>query len=425
MARRKSSSAQASVQQGPADGELFGFPQITRWTEFPDVNTSLVTTLSQANSVPVTGILPFRQTDIAFGWMYNATIAGTYAAGTQTLNTSQYFPYDFYGNMKVSITNLYDMIDVQSGIDLAIFNSYRPARGANNKHWSVYTNPSAWPYSPEANNVSSSAYTTASTSMNLRFYIPASLWFDEYFELGPDGSTQALANRVPVSPLFMSGVARDIFPVITMNPALASNTDSGPVVATGTLTTPATFTGGSVTHDFRRLGIYNTANRSEWPTVFNWRYALVSRRVALPGVSQIDIPVKNVLNNGGGGQILSMFCRFYNPAGGGNSQGISYAITNVSRGKLIYGSNFIRFDDTPTSMQARVFEQHDLNLPIGIWLWDMALDDNARVTNARMINAYTTDCYIHFDFTSALSSSAYVVVGVEYLTYVIDQPVGA
>lgn len=421
-------TAVAEKQKGFQPGELFGFPGITRSTEQPDNNSFITTTLASAATAspvqqPLVGQVPFKQTDIVFAWRYDVIVTQAYTTGTSTQTASQYFPYNIMGQFKLTITNLYDLIDVQSGIDLAIFNAYRPyLENQHSPQNTVYATPAAWPYTPEANNVTSGSYTLASTSLRLPFVLPACIWFDEYFELDSNGRTQAVASRLPVSPLYMSGTARDIFPQITFNPGLAANTDQGPAIqSAGTGTTGP----NSIQHDFRRVGMYGTTNPPEMPTVWNWRYCLVSKRVALGAVSQVDIPAKTTVNNGGGGQILSVFFRFYDPSvtfGTVVNGGAPIAISTIANAQLLYGSSLIKFNDTYQMNQRRAFEQHNLRLPVGVWLWDMALDQDGRISNAWALNLYTTDVTYHFNFGSTLSSTAYVVVGTEYLSYIVDQP---
>jgi hypothetical protein len=405
-------------------GEDFGKPGITRWTEQLDVNDSTSTVLAQGAPTPVTGVLPFRQSDIVFGWKWYESHAASFTANTDTVQTSQYFPYNIGQLFTLNITNLYNMVDVQSLEDLAIFNFIRPVFSSDRRGASgLKTNPLSFPYNPQTNSVSASGLTIGSTSLPLEFDIPACIWLDEYIDLTQNGDYNGTAHRVPVSPLYMSGTARDITPNLTYAALAGANTDVSPFVVT-TVGGGAHFTAtDTVTRRYQRVGMYGTKNPKEMPVVFNWRYAISSKRFGLGAVSQIDIPIKQVVPNGGGGQLLMVFFRFYDPAAGTGASGLPLAVTNVSNATLFYGSSLIRYQDTPTMMQDRIMDQHDILLPNGVWAWDMAIDDNRRRTNAKALNLYTTDVWAHFNFTGTLSSSAYVVVGCEILTYVLDQPV--
>lgn len=411
-----------ATQTQVTPGELFGFPGITRWTEQPDINDNTSTTFAQGAAVPLTGQLPFKQTDIVFGWKYFFVGTSTFTPGTDVVQTSKYFPYNMIQQVQLNITNLYNVIDVQSGIDLAIFKFLRPMLGNTTRGNSVIqTAPAAFIANAAANQVTFGTLpTTASTTINMEFDIPASLWFDEYIELDNNANILGIAHRVPVSPLYMSGTARDVMPQITFAALAGTSTDTSPFVRTtvGTGTYAA-----SATHRWQRVGIYGTTNPAEMPNVFNWRYAWVSKRVAMSGVSQIDIPLKNVINNGGGGQVLMVFVRMFDPAAGTSASGLPISITQLTKIQLLYGSGLIRMQDIVAQNQARIIDQHDVLVPDGVVVFDMALDNTGRITNALALNAYTTDITIHLEFSAPTSNTAYAVVGVEYLTYVVDQPV--
>ena len=56
----------------------------------------------------------------------------TLGAGTSPVYApSDYFPFNFVQQNELKISNLYDVLDLQSGIDLAIFNAYRPLVGSH------------------------------------------------------------------------------------------------------------------------------------------------------------------------------------------------------------------------------------------------------------------------------------------------------
>lgn len=411
-----------ATKQQMQPGELFGFPGITRWTEQPDRNDNTTTTLSQTAIVPLTGQQPFKQTDIVFGWKYLFQGAQTASAGTDTVVTSAYYPYNLIQQFQLNITNLYDVIDVQSGIDLAIFKFLRPMLGNTTRgNSALMTNPEPFPANAQTNAATFSTLPTiASTTVDLELDVPASLWFDEYVELDNNANILGVAHRVPVSPLYMSGTARDITPEINFAAGGGTSTDASPFVVTvvgGGAHFSFVFT---ATHRWQRVGIYGTTNPAEMPNVFNWRYCWVSKRVAAGGISQLDIPLKQVINNGGGGQVLMVFVRMFDPAAAAGA-GAPIAVSTVTKAQLLYGSALIRAQDIVAQNQARIIDQHDVLLPGGVLAFDLAIDNSGLITNALALNAYTTDITLHLEF-STTSATTYFVVGVEYLTYVIDQP---
>lgn len=247
------------------------------------------------------------------------------------------------------------------------------------------------------------------TTITFTLEMPASVEFDLYYDLSIDGKIMSPPLRTIVSPLYMSGSAREITPVLTFNPELAANNDSGPYVINAgapTVTTPSVLLG------FTRVGIYNANAREVLPVVYNWQYVRDAKQVSLAGAPSKDytIPIY--------GQILSIFVRMFDPAAASGGQPHNLA-TIVTRAQVQFGSNLIRFDDTPRKMQRRFLQQHGVLPPQGVLIWDLALDPYGRFTNATGLNTLTTaGVQLHLVFNAALSVSSYMVVGVEALVYV-------
>lgn len=431
-------ATQGQVQVKALQGDNYGYPNHTNWLEQPDNNSGITTTLG-TTTVPVTGIVSFRQVDTVRFWRMRQFISNVVVTAGGTLNSvSQYAPYNFTGNIFLGINNLYNVVDLPNGgEDLAIFNTIRPVRG-NVMSPGRYQNPINWPYAvsennlairPAAANTSNSppaALTTptSATSYVVEYDIPTTIYLDHYFDLDPvTGEPIAEAEDVEVTPLNMGLNGRDATPQITMNPVIGAVSDNTPFVETGT---GAGFTSGQVLHDFRRIGTFNSKNVADMPPEYNWRYYLCSRKVAIGAQSSLTIPLKSVLNANGGGQIFSIFLRFFDPAaaatagaaisvGSYSATAQSFVVTNA---KLQYGSGYTRFDDDPASMQARFFDSHNVQLPSGVLCWDLLESINGKRTNKAALNLLTTDAQIVLTFNAALSSSSYVIVGTEGLCYV-------
>ena len=402
-------TAAAPAQVQP--GSLFGLPGITRALENKEANDGITATLAQATSTPQNGMVPFKQTDVIQGWEFQWTFATTWTAGTQTLNTSPYFPYNIVGPFQLTMQNQFNSIVAQSGIDLALWQVIRPQRQTDYKN-ALYTNKDGVAmYTPQGLLPSAGNYTTASTSITMRMEVPGGIWFDAFYPLSGDGSILSGPVRAFVSPQYMAGTARIVQPQITYNPGLGTTLDNAPVVATGTLTTPATFTGSS-TLNLKRRGWYQPQGVGDSPAIYNWQYTRQAKPYSLSGLTTAYIPIP--LN----GQILSIFVRLFDPTLASNIGG-PIPLANVSECDVIYGSGLYRFQDRPVDMQARFIAQHGTLITNGVLAWDMALDDFGRVTNAFALNTMNTSgVQVVLTFTGAQSSSAYAVVGVEALTYV-------
>jgi hypothetical protein len=238
--------------------------------------------------------------------------------------------------------------------------------------------------------------------------IPASIFFDRYYDLTKDGGIISQGMQMLVSPQYMSGTTRYIQPNLTLNPTLAANTDSGPFVINGA---GPTVSGATMNLGFRRYGAYASNNPAVLPLVFNWQYVREATQFSLSGRQRADIPIGNY------GQILSVFVRLFDPSAASGGQPI--ALSTLTKCQLQFGSALLRYDDTPRSMQRRFWEQHRFIPPEGVIIWDLALDYWGRLTNAIALNTLTTaGILVHLEFSGALSTTAYAVVGVEGLFYV-------
>ena len=407
--------------QAPAPGQFFGVPGLTQWTEQKENNDGLVINLGQSAPANVQGIIPFKQVDVVFWWELEVTWSNTVTAGTQTINTSPYFPYNIFGESRVKIQNQFDSWHVYTGIDAAIFQLIRPMRPGTDSRENLGANPAgAWSSNggwanantPQPNLDATAGATSSSGTINFSLEIPASLRFDAYWELAEDGTVLDVPKPAWVSPQFMAGTARMVAPAIAAPAILGSALDTSPYVATGSNSTPATAS-GTITLGFRRVGLYSSNNQAAMPVVRNWQYLRDVSQFSLSGVNKKDLVVPTV------GQILSLFVRLWDPSANSGIGG-AIALSNVTRCSVQYGSGLLRFDDTPRSMQRRFLRQHGVLLPAGVMAWDLAVDELGKISNARALNTLNTaSVLVHLDFSGALSSTAYAVMGVEALTYVV------
>lgn len=404
-------------------GSLFGLPGITKFVEMADNNDGLAITPVAGSQQSVTGLIPMRNTDVVFGWDMEVTIGATYTAGTTTLALSQLFPWNFIGPLSLNYQGMYNPIRVTSGFDAAVFQSYRSRfRGERLTGRNLLdTSPVNMVYSNQSNLTSASNYTTGSTSFSFCLDLPASLWFDRFWPLGPDGKIlSSTPLRARVSPQYMAGTSRYVVPSITLNGLLTSGagtTDKFPIYATGSQSTPATVAVGTSTLGFQRRGVYQPQTQADAPVIFNWQYTRQSQQFSVAGKSVIDLTLP--LN----GQILSVWVYLYDPSANTVSS-VNYGApitinnTNVTKCQLLYGAGLYRYQDTPARAQRRFFRQHQFLPAQGLIIWDMAQDDSGNITNEAALNTMTTSgVTVHLETNSALSSTAYAVVGVEALQY--------
>lgn len=419
-------AAQKQAQVTP--GSMFGVPGVTRWTFQPENNdgnsTNEVSSGGATNVAPVQGIIPFYQTDVAFGWKQLTTInsSGNSGGVGGTVNVSEQAGYNFKNNLKLTVNKLYSPIDVYSDYDLSLYNFLRPMLGNNvNGSGALYTAPIGFPKSP-ATSPFGTGFALTSNGFVAPQEWPVSLWMDEYFNLDMNGNITGMAHRLPISPLYMSGEARVVTPSFQWASLFAPTTDLGPFVKSGTFSTQPT-ANETFIFNIRRQGIYASNNLASMPPVYPWRLSLTSRQYSPINYSKVKIPLRVALNPGGG-QLLLLNIRLYDPTLNSGIGG-PVSLANVSNLILTYGSGIVRYYDTPTDMRQRLMDQHNVILPDGNITYDLAIDDRQRVTNARALNMYLTDVFLEIDFSSVPSSSAYAIIFAETFTYVIDNVAAA
>lgn len=398
-----------AAPSAPAPSSLFGLPGITRSTESKENNDGVVTTPLQATAVTATGYVPFKQTDVIESWEMQLTYAQTLTAGTGTITVGSYFPWNVLGPGNLNFQNQFNSLQWANGYELAIWQAIRPIRHATNSRTEMYSTPQVSLYNQQAALVTKlAAYTTASTSMAMRFEFPGGQWFDQFFPLAGDGTIIGQPMRAYVSPQYMAGTARIVQPNIQFFPAFGSTADLGPYTATGV----ATATGLSATQSWKRRGWYQPLGSADSPPVYNWQYTRRSTQISIASVTTKTVPIP--IN----GQIMSIIYRFFDPSAAAGI-GAPIALGALTEIDLNYGSGLYRFQDYPVDAQARLIQQHSFLPAEGIVVQDLAIDQFGRITNADLLNTMNTSgVQCQFNFASTTSATAYVQILVEALTYV-------
>jgi hypothetical protein len=417
----------APTQQAIQPGALYGVPGITQRFEQPETTQADVVNLAVGNNVNWNTVQPFQQTDVVHWWELDAEWLNAYVVKTgKTVTLSPYAPHNLYQNTSIQMQGQYKPIDVTCGTDLAIFQSYRPMRGSAQMAYqpNLGANPAGTFQNaafPQANICATPSMTKTSTTTPVHLYyeLPCSLWFDQYWDLAEDGTIMGPPIASYVSPQYMSGGQRVVKFKTQFAAMNASNADTGPLgsgVTGNVSTTTSTHTG-----TLRRVGVYAQTDPATMPPVFNWQYQRHSFQYPVAGKTQVNIPITDY------GQILSVWVRFFDPTANAPVS----VTTGVSKAQLLYGSQLPRYDDSQSAtsgtsakaMQKRFLDQHGFLPPVGTFIWDMAVTDTGGyITNAKAINTLTNaNVQAAFTFTSALSATAYAVVGIESLAYVAIQ----
>lgn len=281
----------------------------------------------------------------------------------------------------------------------------------------AFANPTAGALTAVSGIYTLSVYRAAdfgqSANVHFTLEMPGGIYLDDYYDLSKDGAMVAAPHRAFVSPTFMASTARSVQPDLRFNPGFAATIDQGPFFQQSAGN--SSFTSSTVTMGWRRIGVYGANNPVYMPVVYNWQLVRQWKNISLSGVTIKDIPIQFW------GQMLLFILRFFDPniANGGGPLDLSSSSAGLSKAQLQYGSGLLRFDDTYRSAQRRFIKHHGVLLPPGVVIWDLAVDDQGRITNRRALNTLTTaGVNIHLEFPAALSTSAYVVLGAEYLAYV-------
>lgn len=421
------------AQQQVPVGQLFGLPGYTEEFEQYENLQGVVTVMAAAAPTPFAPTTSFQKTDIVYWWEQETfwTNNLTFSVGTAT--NSPEAPGNLLQQPKLKLQGQYTPVECESGFDMEFMQFYRPMRGKGQRNVQDLMNANPVPITgfpnqliPQANLAGATLSTTTTSPYNITSYPfnlewPAGLYLDEYWDLAIDGTLlpNAMGIVAPmaafVSPQYMGGGERVIVPQFNIAAVVSATNDQGPVTATAALTTSVIT--GSVTMNYRRVGVYSSDDPRELPPIYNWQYRRTSKRINIGSVTKFDLNITEY------GQVLSVYARIFDPALGSNGVGGYYNVANVTKCQLLYGSNLPRFDDDIPTMQNRFIEQHGFLPPQGTVAFDLIASRRTdRLTNSRCLNTLTNaNCKIHIEVSVAPGAAAYAVLGVEVLVPVAKQ----
>jgi len=354
-----------------------------------------------------------NNTDILTDLEFYFQFKGSTNAYTGTGNLSPYFPYLFVQNIKVPYqSNSVSAVNMDGHLAWII----SVLRGDNRKHMVNSLLGDQKPalttgYSPSAQQWSSGGYTLAPSTAEtygFRLRIPTALYFSRFYDTDNQGKLGAI-DDVYVSPLFMQSIGRSITPVVTLNPVNSTRYDRSPIVQTGSLTTPITWTDTGSTLTVRRNGFRQPGAGSALPPAFNWAYNWTVDQVNI-GSSKVSytFPLQ--------GQLLCVVVKMFDPTLNAGAGGV-IPLANLSSAVLSYGAGIAKYQDVPGSLQDRMIDQQGVILTEGVFLWDMYDDTRS---NLDAINTYTTaSVKLSLDFGgNTPGAGSYLLVASEWLTQV-------
>ena len=401
-----------------APGSRFSIPPFTDEVEQPENNDQITATASSSSQVAVQGIIPFMQSDVIYGWSMEVTQTTTETDGTSTVTLSPYSPFIILGPFLLNMQYQYPSISVATGFDLALVNGTRPLVPNNigQAHYkTIVADAPSGQTSQLYNNYAHS--TGVAQTANFVVDIPASTWFDSYYELDETGAPLSGPHNGFVSPQNMGGYARVVTPSLRLNQLLG--------VASGTFDQQIYFatagsgavTNGLTTFGFSRIGVLGSLDSSVLPQPTNWQYNIAHQQVSLSGVTTKNIPLNGIF----AGQIMGIFLRFFDPSVANGGAPIN--VTTIADILLQFGGSVVRWHgqqgNSILRMQRRFAEQHRYMPGPGVVILDLAMDRQGMVTNSYCLNTLRTAAVqLNLTFTSALSATAYVEVTIDGLRWV-------
>ena len=411
-----------------APGQYYGLPGLTQWMELPDTQTGVNVAFSQTGTTNVNTLSQLTQDNIVFWWELDVAVSQTYTVGTGGQTTSPYFPWSYLSSVQLSLQSMYNNVQVDNGFDLYLFEALWPTRGFHMEGVSggnLGANPVEKAYAagppqlgvPYAGTENPnlwlstvSATPQSMTALNFTVNLPGSYFLDEYWDMDMGGNLLSeTAIPATVSPQYMAGAARQVTPKVVIASSSVADLSTGPFTLSGNATVT-----GSLTFSLRRVGLYSTENPATDPPVYNWQYQRISKSYPLVG-SPVTVKIDE------SAQILGLFLRFWDPIAQA-----PIAITNIQYIQLLYGGSLYRFNDTPKTMQRRIFQQHRLLLPVGVLAWDLSLDPDGsgKLTNAYALNTLVTaspTIIITWINGYTPGAGSKVVIGYHEFKYVVAQ----
>jgi len=408
--------------QAPAApvGTYFGLPGFTQPFEQYENLNGIQTTLALAAQTPWNPPGSLQKTDIVKWWEMETIVTWTTTVTGSAISPAA--PYNFFQGLKLKLQGQYTPIEVESGMDAAFFQMFRPMRGQGQACTQdllgtfpapTYANVTI----PQANQTTIGivANPASASTWVFNLEIPGGIYLDQYWDLAIDGTLlpnsagQVAPISAFVSPQYMGGGERVVVPSFNYASITAPTQDQGPL-------TGSTAGAATVTENLRRVGYYGSANPAELPPVFNWQYRRTSKRFPIGAFTKVDIPVTEY------GQLLSVFVRLFDPTSG---VGSFVNVSTITKCQLLYGSNLPRFDDDILTMQKRFMDQHGFLPPVGHVVWDMLANTsgaNGLSNDFKVLNTLTNaNTHVHLEVSSAPGAATYAVIGTELLVPVATQ----
>jgi hypothetical protein len=414
-------------QQQAAPGSYFRVPRIGTQKRFivdagnQDVNATL--SAASATKAPTTKL---DQLDILKHLLMDFTITDTYTAGIgETLTQSELFPWNFIGEVSVQFESAFKTYRLNGPLAFAMQN-YRPihswkgvgmlSQGTVNAQQGETITP-ALTTDPQSVGLTGTDLDDTTSPINLFLEVPLSFGFDYYWDIDLYGNPRGRVERAVVSPQYMAATTRTVTPQVTYN--------AGLLVGAGgqALQSPVTRDAGDTTSTFTgtanlaiyRDGYFAVDDKARMPIIYQWQYSRDYTELPTAGQTNVAVPLNS--DPSGQGQILSFVFFVWDPELNDGAGGVTptSAIQSI---ELIYGSGTVITADTPATNSWRWLKNHGALLPPGFLGWDLALQEDGKLTNEYALNTLVTNGVqyrVVYNSGEAPSSTATIFTGIEML----------
>jgi uncharacterized protein YceK len=380
----------------PVPGQYFGFPGQTVPLFAPDTAANgLAFSINPTSPQVIAGVQAMQKTDVITSWLVDLDLTESVTVGTggTAPTVSPNSIYHALQSIVLSAGTGFDLINVSTGTDLDAINRMHPSHRSRNYHNDTRASNSNY-----TSVLAGQASTTASgTNGKIYLDLPASMIFDSYLPIAPNGSPQSsVAFKAIVSPQFMSG-ARVLQAQLTVAGVVGANGETANLYGS---TTDLTISGAGTLTLYRR-GYYGS-NEVFLPLIQPWQRQIKSQIIPIGASTTGQIPLPQV------GQIGGIVVRLVDPASS-NSLGPSFTQANLS---ISSGFSLSNTTDIDVLSWVNFVNQKELNgAGTNQIQFDLWTDEWGQVTNRYSINTIsTTNAVVNYQLASAGSASTYAVL---------------
>lgn len=402
-----------AAQPGP--GSLFRVPKFSTRRRFvSDQANRTVGITPLQGSQSVVGLTKLDQLDIVTGWKFYLTgLTSTWTTGTGTLTVSPWFPSNVVQQLTVKLQAAYNTFNL-TGPLAAIAQAFRPmwgSRGAGLVNPNAFAKPSV---------VTHPTFGNPYNMPTLNIDVPASIRFDEYYDLDVKGNPLRKIYDAIVSPQFMAAQARNVTPTLTLSPGITSSDLLGGPVSANPLGTASFAVGTPGSLLVKRDAFWTANNPAANPPQFPWMYTRDYFTQPTSGQNEVSVLIQNT--GVSVGQVMALFGFIWDPQANSGNGAVVSLLNAIDHIELVTGGSLQNISTEPAGLIDRMNSLYPnlvTDFPDGVFVWDFAMsEDGSYLTNESCINTYLVNgvaLNIYFKNGQVPSATSTVYLGVEAL----------